>query len=85
MCVCAGERGESPERSRNPQGVEVPSSGASRRREGTGGGRPGLRGSPGEWGGDRSCEGWGWGVRCEEALGGLGYFGGREGQEAVRL
>lgn len=50
-----------------------------------GGGRPGLRGSPGEWGGDRSCEGWGWGVRCEEALGGLGYFGGREGQEAVRL
>ncbi|XP_032247239.1 acyl-protein thioesterase 2 isoform X1 [Phoca vitulina] len=24
VCVCAGERGESPERSRNPQGVEAP-------------------------------------------------------------
>lgn len=78
MCVCAGERGESPERSRNPQGVEVPLSGASRQREGEGR-RPDLRGGPSEWGGDRGCEGWGWGVKCEEALAGLGDFAGREG------
>lgn len=43
VCVCAGERGESPERSLNPQGVEVLWSGASRRREGTGGHRPTAR------------------------------------------
>lgn len=42
------------------------------------------RGGPGEWGGDRSCEGWGWGVRCEEALASPGDFGGREGREGGR-
>lgn len=34
---------------------------------------------PGEWGGYRNYERWGWGVRCEGALANLGDFGGREG------
>lgn len=31
--------------------------------------------------GNRDCEGWGWGVRYEEALASPGDFAGREGQE----
>ena len=82
MCVCAGERGENrPRGLETPQGVEVPWSGASRRGTGTGVASASPRGSWRERRGNRNCEGWGWGVRCEEAPAGLGEFRGRDGEE----